>query len=139
MYTHALRWNPFNDVEQWFAAADRAFARRATSGIEPGINAFTTDDTVVLTMQLPGVAQSDVEIGLHDAVLTVAAKRQLPAAPLSRTLVRERGDLTFSRSIELPFQVADDHVEARLKDGVLTITLKRAEADKPRRIAISAA
>ncbi|MEK7411786.1 MAG: Hsp20/alpha crystallin family protein [Planctomycetota bacterium] len=140
MYTHALSWDPFRDVEQWFAEADRAFARaRTTSGVGPGINAVATDDTVVLTMQLPGVAQNDLEIGLHEAVMTIAAKRHIPATPLSHTLVREREDFAFRRSVQLPFQVAEDHVEARLKDGVLTITLKRAEADKPRRIAISAA
>ena len=137
MTTYAYTWDPFREVESMLAGVDRLLDRTwSTAGATPGINVYANDDAAVVTTELPGVQPADVQVQLHEDVLTLNAERKAePAA--GDELLAERAELRFSRSISLPFAVDPDHVEARLKDGVLTIALRRTEADRPRKITVT--
>jgi HSP20 family protein len=133
-------WDALAAMESLFDTLDRSAAPVwSTAGATPGIDVYADEDTVTVATALPGVKADDVRIELEDGVLGIAAERaddQPPAA--SRLLLREREAFRFARSIQLPFAVDAGRVQARLKDGILTVTLHRAEADKPRRIAVAA-
>ena len=138
MTTYAYTWDPFREVETMLAGVDRLIDRAwTTAGATSGVNVYADDETAVVTTELPGVLPADVQVQLHDDVLTLAAERK-PEPADGEALVAERANLRFSRSVSLPFAVDPDHVEARLNAGVLAVTLKRAAADRPRRIQVNA-
>jgi len=103
----------------------------------PALNVWTNEEGALVTAELPGLEAKDVEINVVGETLTLSGKRE--AEELSentRYHRRERGCGEFTRSIELPFPVQAEKVEARLEKGVLQVTLPRAEEDKPRKITV---
>jgi HSP20 family protein len=138
MTAYAYAWDPFRDAEAMLAGMDRLFSHAySTAGTTPGVNVYANDDAAVVTTELPGVAAGDVQVQLHDDVLTLSAERPVGATE-GTLLADERAAIHFKRSISLPFAVDPDHVEARLSDGVLAVSLKRAATDRPRRIHVNA-
>ncbi len=95
---------------------------------------------MVVTAELPGVARDDVTISLQEDVLMLEGKRE---PKLQQDNVnwqrRERAYGTFSRAVQLPFRVDPEKVQARFDNGILEIELERLEADRPKKIGISAA
>jgi HSP20 family protein len=93
-----------------------------------------------VTAELPGITAEDVNLNLQEDVLTLAGRRQ-PAQGQENVnwQRRERAYGTFSHTVQLPFRVDSDKVQARFNNGVLEIELERLEADRPRRIEIRAA
>jgi HSP20 family protein len=116
--------------------------RQARWGVAPGypaMNVWTAENSALVTAELPGVNLEDIEISVEDELLTVRGDRQPDALQESGTYHRrERRHGPFVRTFRLPFRVAADEVEANFQEGVLSISLPRAEADKPRKIAIKA-
>jgi HSP20 family protein len=103
------------------------------------MNVWTNQDGAIVTAELPGVASEDIDISVQGDTLTLRGCCQ--GGALEEGAVyhrRERGRGDFTRSIQLPFQVAGDQVEATFAKGVLSISLPRAEADKPTKITIKA-
>jgi HSP20 family protein len=116
--------------------------RRAGWDVAPGypaMNVWTTEDNALVTAELPGVNLEDIDISVEDEMLSVRGDRQPEALEEGTTYHRrERRHGPFVRTFRLPFRVAADAVEANYQKGVLSITLPRAEADKPRKIEIKA-
>jgi HSP20 family protein len=103
----------------------------------PALNVWTNDESALVTAELPGLEAKDVEISVVGNTLTLSGSRAAEALPENaRYHRRERGCGEFTRSIELPFPVQAEKVEARLEKGVLQVTLPRAEEDKPRKITV---
>lgn len=103
----------------------------------PAMNIYTSADDAVITAEVPGVAIKDLEISVMGTNLTISGNREPEFTDENTTYHRqERVCGYFSRGIELPFPVEADKVEASLMNGLLTITLPRTEADKPRRISV---
>jgi HSP20 family protein len=103
----------------------------------PAINVWTDDDNSVVTAELPGVTLNDLEIAVEDDTLTLRGNRQ--PDELEEGVVyhrQERRYGSFNRSLRLPFRVDAQKVEATLLNGVLTISLPRAELDKPKKITV---
>jgi HSP20 family protein len=99
------------------------------------------DNVYTVTTALPGVKADDIQIHLKDGVLTISAEipqRVNERKDGERVLLRERVWGKFSRSVRLPDTVNGDAVEAVYEDGVLTLTLPKAEAALPRTIAVKA-
>jgi HSP20 family protein len=106
----------------------------------PALNVWSNADGLLVTAELPGVEPGDLDIAIVDKVLTLSGKREAAELPEgARYHRRERGCGQFSRSIQLPYRIEQDQVEATFKNGVLTINLPRAEEEKPRRISVQAA
>ena len=90
-----------------------------------------------MTSELPGLTEQDIDLTVQDKMLSIRVT--YPEQDVSDDIVwhrRERVDGTYLRSVELPFRVDPDHIEARFEHGVLTIEMQRPEDEKPKRIAI---
>lgn len=106
----------------------------------PPLNIWTNSDQAVVTAELPGIKPEELELSVNNDTLILRGKRVANDLPEgARYQRRERFQGEFARSLQLPFAIDADKVEAHYENGVLTITLPRAEADKPKRIAVHAA
>lgn len=99
-------------------------------------------DHIFVEAELPGFKKEEVDITLENQVLTISAERHEPPtegeqAPKGEHLLRERRYTRFLRSFTLPPTVNEQSVNAKLNDGVLTITLTKREESKPRKISVS--
>ncbi len=103
----------------------------------PLINVWTSETGAVVRAEIPGVAPEDVDISLVNDTLTLRGSRNPEELKEGESRHRqERGHGQFTRSLQLPFGVEAEHVQAKFSNGVLQITLPRAEAEKPRRISV---
>jgi HSP20 family protein len=100
------------------------------------VNVHEDKDNLYVSAELPGVARDDVNLELTDDVLSLRATRKVPGAQ-TEAGAPEVQKVEFSRSFDLPYAVQADKVSAELKDGVLRLTLPKAEALKPRKIAVN--
>jgi HSP20 family protein len=105
----------------------------------PAVNIWTTGECAILTAELAGVALEDVEIAVENDTLTLSGNRKPGDVEEGASYHRqERRYGSFARTVRLPFRVDPDKVEATLRNGVLTINLPCAEAEKPKTIAVKA-
>jgi HSP20 family protein len=97
-------------------------------------------NSVYVEADLPGFGKEDIEITVEDQVLTIAGERKTPEpaadAPKSEWRLNERRATRFQRSFTLPPTVSEQDVNAKLENGVLTVTLKKREESKPRKIVV---
>lgn len=106
------------------------------NGWSPALDLYQTNDNFVAHVELPGMRKEDIEISLHDGILTIAGERKLGvgAENVQRS---ERYIGKFRRSITLPTRVDVNNVSASYRDGILTVTLPKAEEAKPKQIKVS--
>jgi HSP20 family protein len=135
------RGEPWQGLARMQAEMDRLF-QLANDSYAPGtppVDVWVNGDEVFVAAELPGFEANDVDISVDDDVLTLRGKRVAPdRAEGARPFRQERGFGEFVRSFRLPFRVDAEAVDARFANGVLEIKLPRAEADRPRRIAVQA-
>lgn len=106
----------------------------------PAMNLYAGDEGVILTAELPGLEPDDLEITVLGETLTLSGSRNVGDVEADvKYHRRERGQGEFTRTVELPFTVDSDRVEAKFSNGVLHVTLPRVEEEKPRKITVSAA
>ncbi|MCE9614276.1 MAG: Hsp20/alpha crystallin family protein [Lentisphaerae bacterium] len=105
----------------------------------PPVNVWQSADSVIVDAELPGVDPNAVEISVVDGALTLSGKRAGELDQAETVHQRERQEGEFSRTIQLPYRVDADKVLATYRNGVLRVTLPRAESDKPKRIQVKAA
>ena len=119
-----LNWDPF-------------FTARPASAFSPAFEVKETTDTFVLKADLPGVEEKDLDIGVHNGVLTVSGSRAAEERKDGESYaLYERQYGSFTRSFSLPDMADGERIDAKLDNGVLTLTIaKKAEA-KPRKISI---
>ena len=104
----------------------------------PKLDVKETENEYQVLADLPGLTKEDVSISLEDGVLTIKGERkQSEETKEENRYHAERAYGTFSRSINLPCKVDEKKIKADLKDGVLSISLLKAEEAKPREITIS--
>lgn len=127
----------FNQVlRQFFGDADASLA----GAFSPALDVEESDDAFTLHVELPGVSPDDVEVSIEESVLSIAGQRDFYAdrnADGFRRVERRFG--RFHRAVRLPDRVDSDKVEAAYKDGLLTITVPKAESAKPRRVKVATA
>jgi HSP20 family protein len=137
-----LGFDPFAELRRMQSEMNRVFSGfNATAAREfPPINIWLDEHSVVLTAELPGITRDDVNLSLQEDVLTLAGKREPKLQEQNPNWQRrERAYGTFSRTVQLPFRVDPDKVQARFNNGILEIELQRLEADRPKKIEIRAA
>ena len=106
---------------------------------QPAMNVWQRDDALYVEMEVPGVKGEQVDVAVAGGELTVKIDRPEPNEEGVTYHRRERPVGSFRRSLRLPFEVDADKVEAEIRDGVLTVTLPKAEAAKPRKISVTGA
>lgn len=103
----------------------------------PPINVWVGEDDVLIKAELPGMDPDKIEITTKGDLLYIKGSREPETlGEECRYHRRERGYGRFSRTLQLPFKVDQDKVEAGYEKGILQIVLPRAEEDKPRKIVI---
>ena len=101
------------------------------------INLFENDSDLVLIAEIPGIKKEEVKIEVRDNMIRLYGQRSIEYPEESVVHRAERHSIKFDRTLELPIKVDTDQVKAEYRDGILKISLPRAEADKPRRIAVA--
>jgi HSP20 family protein len=141
-------WDPLSEMlslrdamgqllESSFVRPGTGYGGPSQAGYSFPINVHGTADVLKVEALLPGVSQEDVNVDLDRGVLTISAKRHGPEVGQGEQWhLREFNPGQFARSLSLPFPVEIDQVGATFTNGVLTLTLPKAEAAKPRRIQI---
>ena len=136
--------NSWREVDQLQREFNRLFESLASSRPQvapsyPALNVWTNEEGAAITAELPGVDPEDIDISVVGETLTLTGVRHpYELAEGERYHRRERSAGRFNRTIQLPFLVEADNVEAVFEKGVLHISLPRAEADKPKKIAVKA-
>lgn len=108
------------------------------SGWTPALDLYQDKDNVVAVIELPGMRKEDIEISLQDGMLIIGGERKEESTSEKNATRTERYTGSFRRSISLPTRVDVNKVSANYKDGILTVTLPKAEEVKPKQIQISA-
>ena len=101
----------------------------------PRMDILETEQEIVLLADLPGVRPADVDVRFENGELTIHGRRT-PSHPNKKRALWEYEPAHYHRAFRLTEDVAADRIEAELKNGVLTVRLPKAEAAKPRRIAV---
>jgi HSP20 family protein len=105
----------------------------------PAMNVWTNDEGLIITTEVPGVKPQDIDVSVVGDTLTLSGSRKPDEIKEdSRYHRQERGYGDFTRSIQLPFPVNVKKVEATFQNGVLNISMPRAEEDKPKKITVKA-
>jgi len=107
------------------------------SGWTPALDLYQSNDNVIALIELPGMRKEDIEISLHDGMLTIAGERKMETPGGEKAERSERYIGKFRRSITLPTRVDANKVSATYKDGILTVTLPKAEEAKPKQIQVN--
>ena len=140
-------WSPFRHLSLLRHEIDRLFdsplnaltnnSQQFLNGWLPTVDLYDDHDLLVLKAELPGMKKEDIDISLHGDVLTLSGERK-EEEPLNKaeTYRAERFLGRFQRSLTLPFAVDTRKVQASYKDGILTITLPKAEEAKPKQIEV---
>jgi len=125
----------FFDLPFWssFGRAGQLF-----TGWSPALDLYQSSDNVVAVIELPGMRKEDIDISLHDGTLTISGERKRDGTGNGDKAERtERYIGTFRRSIALPTRVDAGKVSATYRDGILIVTLPKAEEVKPKQIQVS--
>jgi HSP20 family protein len=145
----ATYWTPFAGLPALRDELDRLFSvgtadwladsPRVLSGWAPPVDLYEDKDFLVFKAELPGFKKENIEISLHDGVLTVSGERKVEDQSADTEAHRtERFYGKFQRSVSLPVAVDAEKIKASYEDGLLTVTLPKSEHAKPRQIAINA-
>jgi len=110
--------------------------RSVVRGTYPPINVGATPEQVDVYVFAAGLDTKTLDISLQQNLLTVSGERRAPADAEVNYYRKERFDGAFRRLVTLPDDVDPDRVEARYRDGVLEIHIKRREATRPRQIEV---
>lgn len=142
------RWHPFTDLMSLRQAMDRLFedsfvrpSRFLTLGetAEPALEVYQTPNEVVVKAALPGLKPDDVSIDISGETLTIQGESKAEQEVKREDyLYQERRYGAFSRKVVLPSGLKPDKAEATMEDGVLTLTIPKAEEVKPKAIQIKA-
>lgn len=128
-------WPRFDGLTSWRDLLDSAFELSSASpGWLPALDVYDDADKVTVQLEVAGVKKEDFDLSLEDDVLIISGQRQSERGESFRS---EREFGSFSRSITLPSPVKADEVKADYEDGILTVTLPKAEEAKPKKIQVS--
>lgn len=136
-----VRFDPLRDIgavrDEMDRVFGRAFGERLARTWTPALDMLETADAIVLTAEVPGLGADDIEVEFDDNVLTISGERTFTEAADDSNYHRiERAYGKFSRSITLPRGIKADAVSADVTDGVLTVTVPKADEVKPRKISV---
>jgi HSP20 family protein len=126
-----------NDMSRLFDQAAGKSFRATTAGVFPMVNLTEDKENYFVRAELPGLKAEELNISVNGKNLTISGERKISSEGDDvRYHRREREAGSFNRIIALPGDAEVDHVEAGLVDGVLTVTIPKAEIAKPKQITV---
>lgn len=135
------RWSTLRDeLSSFFElpfSASFARAGQLFTGWSPALDLYHSTDNIVAVVELPAMRKEDIEISLHDGTLTISGERKHESINGDKAERTERYVGSFRRSIALATRVNANKVSATYRDGILTVTLPKAEEVKPKQIQVS--
>ncbi|MDY7077905.1 MAG: Hsp20/alpha crystallin family protein [Chloroflexota bacterium] len=145
--TNLVRWTPFYDMISLREAMGRLFEE---SVVQPragwlapigeqtlAVDMYETDDAVIVKSAIPGVKPDDLDIRVTGDTLTIKGETKTEEEVKEKNYIRrERRHGSFCRALTIPVPVVTNESEAEFKDGILTLTLPKAEEVKPRAIKV---
>jgi len=147
MADYLSRWEPFREAVTMREAMDRLFndtyvpARGRGRGQEQErmirlpLDAYVTPGEIVILANMPGLNPEDVEITIEGDTLTIKGERHAPLENVDYVL-QERAFGQFQRTLNINIPVDADKAEAKFENGLLTLTVPKAEAVKPKTIQV---
>ena len=143
---YIARFNPIQDIVNLQDAFERAFDIRwrqpiASNGNTPGyrlpLDVFEQENSYLIVASLPGATAEDIQINLEDEILSIKASvSQFEAGEDEKTLWRERRFGQFHRQLRLPAPIKRGEVTADFADGVLRLTLPKADSARMHQIPV---
>jgi HSP20 family protein len=113
-------------------------ASQLLSGWTPALDVYEDKDNVYVRAELPGMKREDIDLSLHNGSLSISGERKSEGKYKDAEVYRsERFFGRFQRTVTLPTLVAADKVKAQYQDGILTVTLPKAEEAKPKHIDVN--
>jgi len=146
--SNLTRWNPLNELEDLMNRYNRIFGLTRAGDREvsdlfsrrdwaPAVDIKETDDAYLIEAELPGLSKEDVKVTVDDGVLTIQGERKQEEETSDKKIHRvERFYGSFMRRFSLPDNVDEGSVKAKFKDGVLTLSVKKAEPKEPKAIEV---
>lgn len=144
-----VRWDPFRDVvtlqDRMNRLLDQALSKTRADNEEgltastwlPAVDIFETADSIVMKAELPGVSRENIDIQVRDNTLALKGERTFEREVKDENYLRiERSYGAFQRAFSLPAVIQQDKIKAVFKDGVLEVTMPKAEEAKPKQVKI---
>ncbi|NLX91376.1 MAG: Hsp20/alpha crystallin family protein [Firmicutes bacterium] len=129
-----MEWNPFRELDRDMSLFfERSPWRGFGGGTLPRVNIYQTDKDVVLKAEIPGVAKEDLNIYVDDTLVRLSGQIRRDHEFKDENIFRsERYYGSFSRSVPLPAEVNPEEAKAQYRDGILSITLPKAQPERIR-------
>jgi len=142
-----IRWDPFRDLITLREKMNRLFEDAVTSRAEdkdlissawtPAVDIYENENELVLTAEVPGLEEKDVEIRIEDNTLSIKGERKFEKETKEENYHRiERSYGAFFRSFTLPNSIDQDKIQAEHENGILKITMPKRTELKPRKVKI---
>ncbi|MDY6914094.1 MAG: Hsp20/alpha crystallin family protein [Planctomycetota bacterium] len=137
-------WDPFASLRTMQRELERLVGRgpfgesqRIGGGVYPPVNVLNSPEDMIVQCEVTGVQRGDLDISITgDTLVIKGTKKSVVDEEKVNFLRRERGIGNFSRTIILPDKVDSDRIEAKLDAGILTVTLAKSEAAKPKQVPV---
>ena len=134
-------WTEFERIRQGLDQFSRNFMDRdvqqAGANVFPPLNVYEDKDTIIVKAELPGVNAEDLSVSLEGETLTIQGSRN----PIDNgNLAYHRREIergSFSRAVSVPAKVDPDSIAAKLRNGILTVTMQKAAEVKPRQVTVT--
>ncbi|EKQ70682.1 molecular chaperone (small heat shock protein) [Leptolyngbyaceae cyanobacterium JSC-12] len=145
-----IRWQPwqefdalrrqFDDLFDELAPISRVSSRINGHAWSPAIELKSTDDAVILRAELPGIKADDLDVQVTREAVSISGEYKSETKTEDKEHQIHRSEFrygSFQRMIPLPVAVQNDQAKAEFKDGILTLTLPKVEAEKPKVVKVS--
>jgi HSP20 family protein len=141
-----VRWDPFNDLVQlrdeigrWFEGPERSKIEKKTGAWSPSVDIKETESDITVKADLPGLNKEDIDISIDNDMLVIKGERKLEKEEKDKDYIRmERSYGSFYRSFTIGVPVKEDEIKASYKNGILEITVPKAEVKKAKKVEIKA-
>jgi len=127
----------FQNALDSFRASSWLGSGPSARGSYPPLNVFRKGDNLLLTMEVPGIAKSDIAVQVKGNTIRISGSKAIQYGEGAALHRRERRAGRFDRAITVPVEIDPEGVKAECRDGILALYLPRAERDKPKTVAIN--
>ena len=139
MYWNTDIWNEMNRLRREMDGLLSQYNGSPASTTYPLVNVYESAEELRVTAELPGMTKDSVSITFSDGVLGISGKREQPEqVKKMAALRRERSEGAFEKTLRIPSKIDTNAISASFTNGILTITLPKAEEAKPKTITIDA-